>query len=275
MRSLVPHLIGIDTRHSPDFKIDRPRDPSGFVLCMCFRTRGAILTVDGLVELIPGDCIVHDPEFRQIHYSSPGSTEGFRNDWFHVAPTVACPVMTRLGLPWNKLIRTGRGDIFEPYMKLLLREIERADEHSDIQVEAILLSMLLEASRAAKEAALLRETMSFSERRHFERMSSLRSRMLERFREPCDVRSLAKEANLSPERFSALYRRFFGRPPIAELIDARTLAAKRALAYSYSSVKEIAQASGFEDLHYFSRLFKKRTGMAPSDYRAKHMRLSP
>ncbi len=43
--------------------------------------------------------------------------------------------------------------------------------------------------------------------------------------------------------------------------------AKRQLAYTSLSAKEIAFALGYEDYAYFSRLFRKETSVSPSDYR--------
>ena len=40
--------------------------------------------------------------------------------------------------------------------------------------------------------------------------------------------------------------------------------------YLYNRLKEVADEMGFEDQHYFSRLFTKVTGVTPSAYR-KHL----
>ncbi|EAA0412248.1 AraC family transcriptional regulator, partial [Listeria monocytogenes] len=42
---------------------------------------------------------------------------------------------------------------------------------------------------------------------------------------------------------------------------------KDLLRYSRLSIKEISLAIGIENTAYFSRLFKKKVGISPSDYR--------
>ncbi|NJK94096.1 MAG: AraC family transcriptional regulator [Bacteroidales bacterium] len=40
--------------------------------------------------------------------------------------------------------------------------------------------------------------------------------------------------------------------------------------YTDKSVKEIAGLIGYDDQHYFSRLFNKEANISPSDYRKQH-----
>jgi AraC family transcriptional activator of pobA len=47
------------------------------------------------------------------------------------------------------------------------------------------------------------------------------------------------------------------------------LEAQRLLSYSSLSVKEIADALGFEDESYFNRLFSKVVGVSPGAFRKK------
>ena len=45
----------------------------------------------------------------------------------------------------------------------------------------------------------------------------------------------------------------------------------RLLVSSESSILDIAAESGFDNLSYFNRMFKKRFGMTPREYRKKFM----
>ena len=51
------------------------------------------------------------------------------------------------------------------------------------------------------------------------------------------------------------------------LSDYRIDRAKELLASSDMLTYEVAEAVGYPDARYFASLFKKRTGMTPSDYR--------
>jgi len=268
---LLPHLLGIDTRHALNFRVDRQSDPTGRVLLMCFRTPAMILSNEGLVRLKPGDCIIHDPSFRQLHYSVPEASEGFRNDWLHIRYDVVERVMEKLRLPWNKLLHTGQPDIIESHVKLLMAELEIQDEFTSSSIEAILFQLLLVVLRGSRKNKARIKNMTQVQDRHLEKMRGIRTLMLEQFQEPHKLNSLAKEMGLSPERFSALYRTFFKSSPIADIIRARLIAAQKRLVYSRDPIKEIAADCGFEDLHYFSRLFTRKIGLSPSRYREKHI----
>ena len=49
--------------------------------------------------------------------------------------------------------------------------------------------------------------------------------------------------------------------------------AKRYLAESDERLREIAQRVGYKDEFYFSRIFKKKVGMSPSEYARNSRRL--
>lgn len=81
------------------------------------------------------------------------------------------------------------------------------------------------------------------------------------------VNALASQFNLSPRYLSDMLKQETGKTAI-ELIHIYLVnEAKNRLKSDYQSVSEIAYELGFENLPYFSRLFKKETGISPNQFK--------
>lgn len=269
---ILPRALGINTPHNPDFRFERVRGVAKHALLMCFRTPAVVLAQSGLVNAQPGDCFVHSPGTRLLHYSVEGAVTGFRNDWLYVRGDVVSRCMKTARLPWNTALGTGQPSLFEGGVQSLQRELSSWDEFSEAAAEAVVLMMLLAVARRWRKGKP-RDTGWLAGRAHYEKLSEIRAGVLTDFKRPWTVREMAREASLSPERFSVLYRSFFGASPVAELIEARILSAQRLLGYSGLSVKEVAHECGFEDIYYFSRLFRHKSGLSPVEWRQRNQLL--
>jgi two-component system response regulator YesN len=95
--------------------------------------------------------------------------------------------------------------------------------------------------------------------------------MRENYMKEISLDDVSKEVNVSPYYFSKLFKEEVGENFIEYLTKIRIGKAKEMLAKGSESVKEIGLASGYADSNYFSRIFKKQTGMTPSEYR-DHLR---
>jgi iron complex transport system substrate-binding protein len=69
--------------------------------------------------------------------------------------------------------------------------------------------------------------------------------------------------------FSALFKAHFGTSPIDYLVRLRLRAAAYLLRDVNVSVSSAAASVGYDDLYYFSKLFKKKLGVSPRAYRKK------
>jgi AraC-like DNA-binding protein len=84
---------------------------------------------------------------------------------------------------------------------------------------------------------------------------------------PPDPGEWAVRHGYSKTTFRRRWLAAFGVPPARYLRQLRISEARRLVAESMLSIREIAAACGFEDEFYFSRRFRRETGLAPRDYR--------
>lgn len=84
------------------------------------------------------------------------------------------------------------------------------------------------------------------------------------------IADAAKKANLSIAHFRRLFTQIYSVCPQEYMLDLRLNTAKNLLSASDLSVSEIAYESGFSSPYYFSRIFRIKTGMTPTEYKNKY-----
>ena len=80
---------------------------------------------------------------------------------------------------------------------------------------------------------------------------------------------LAELINLSERQFKRRFKQAVQQTPLAYIQALRMEVAKKALETSLKQVDVIARECGYEDVRFFRELFKRNTGLAPSEYRGK------
>ncbi len=85
--------------------------------------------------------------------------------------------------------------------------------------------------------------------------------------ESISLDSVAREVNISPNYFSAMFSQEVGQTFVEYLTGKRIGEAKRMLRQTDKRSSEIAFSVGYKDPHYFSFVFKKVSGCTPSEYR--------
>ncbi len=92
-------------------------------------------------------------------------------------------------------------------------------------------------------------------------------RIQETFKKPLSLDELAKEASLSIAHYSSLFKKTTGATPMQLYMQMRMQLACQLLHNTHLSITEIAEEIGYDDALYFSRVFKKALGVAPSGFR--------
>ena len=90
------------------------------------------------------------------------------------------------------------------------------------------------------------------------------------FAEPPTAAALAERLNVSARHFHRLFRAATGRTFIDYVQQRRIERACEWLAGTRWTVQDIAGRVGYQDTKFFQRLFKKKTGHSPREYRRLH-----
>lgn len=83
------------------------------------------------------------------------------------------------------------------------------------------------------------------------------------------VRDLARRAHMSESSLTRMFHRVTGLPPLEHVIRIRMARARDLLLRSDSRITEVAYECGFNDSNYFSRQFKKISGLSPRAFRTR------
>ncbi len=87
------------------------------------------------------------------------------------------------------------------------------------------------------------------------------------YKEGISLEQAAEALNITPEYLSMLFKREMGMNFSVFLKEFRISHAKRLLKETDMKVYEVAEACGYNNSNYFTKVFKEVTGISPADYR--------
>jgi AraC family L-rhamnose operon transcriptional activator RhaR len=84
---------------------------------------------------------------------------------------------------------------------------------------------------------------------------------------PLPLPEIADHVFLSPRHLTRLFKTYAGVSPATYITRARLDRAQGLLLHTDQPIKEIATAVGYEDVHYFTRLFTRHFQRPPGSFR--------
>lgn len=151
------------------------------------------------------------------------------------------------------------------YIANILKECELQISGYDIMVKNLLSSLIIMLSRyfSSKASNMPIENDLTLAQKIKEYIDSNYSKDL-------SLASLSNILYLSPYYISHIFKNEIGNSPINYLIEKRIVEAKILLTNTDKSLSEIAGYIGYDNLSYFSTMFKKIVGMSPKQYRLEN-----
>jgi AraC-like DNA-binding protein len=215
----------------------------------------ATVYIDGIPKTIrAGEALFYLPEVQQRHIYL--KKDGCINKFVHFSGHL-CHILD--GAP-IRIIPVVSKNEFESNLDRLIRAYCRIDPQRELLCDGYLrtlIALIKDSEQIAKEP---KATLQ-------ERIRIVINIINTHINEPIDLDDCAKKCFVSRERFNHMFKEQTGYPPLQYINKLRIERAKQLLADSGLSVCECAETLGFSDVNYFSRLFRKITGISPSKYK--------
>ena len=147
---------------------------------------------------------------------------------------------------------------------------EDLEEYAELTGRMIRLGSLEETRQLiAGRCLLIIDRLEAARRQESRTVRLLKEYIQQHYTEPLTIDMLAKQVYLSPAYICLLFKQETGSTINRYLTDLRLNAAQRMLADPDRRLLDICIEVGYSDPKYFSRLFKRREGLTPSEYRAR------
>jgi AraC family transcriptional regulator, transcriptional activator of pobA len=148
-------------------------------------------------------------------------------------------------------------------------------ESSEVNPDYTVMRHLLSAVMAKLETGSKREYLDTNASRspRLETFNSFLRILENNFRRPEGADFYAEKLNMTARNLSLITRAAFGKSA-TEIIETRKLIeARRLLLSTDKSVSEIGFELGYNEKSYFTRVFRKKTGITPTEFREKSFAL--
>jgi two-component system response regulator YesN len=205
-----------------------------------------------LVDIRRATRLYHEKELRQCF-----------EEFFSFPPKVLCRVEARIFL--NEV-----RDYIIDISKIIIQDHTKYDselENLDFDLHMAPSLELYKEVYIERLASLIRFCADLNGKRQRKEITQAIAFIQGNYGKPILIADVARKVKFSSVYFCALFKKETGTNFGDYLTDYRIIIAKRLLRKSDMHISEIADAVGFCDARYFSRIFKKRAGMRPSEYK--------
>jgi AraC family transcriptional regulator, arabinose operon regulatory protein len=253
-------------RSAPDYRIERDHLP-GHDLLLCLSGSGFVLSNNRRFKVESSELAWISGYHPHAHWANPA--DPWELLWIRIdgrAIEETCNILSILRFPvFSKIPVDSLRREFRRILRLMIRRPLVLDATLNAAVSEI-LAMLFENRQAEplesfgglpEIAADVREALT--------KMALYPDR-------PWRVAELAQSCGLSEPHFYRKFKQATGSTPIDWLRRERINHARRRLLESNDPIKQVAEQVGYNDAFFFSRDFKRYTGVAPKNYRSQHMR---
>lgn len=240
----------------PYWKMDRLTPRTHYSLALACEGAATYETEGGLFHVKGGDVLFFRKGENRSAESSNEDPWAFITVVFDLIPLGKNPLEDIDVIPTVTAVRD-----LPTYTRIfqeLLEQWSLRDEGALLRCRSLICELLCLLIREAKRADVASPRS--------EAIDRVKNLLAENYTKAFRIEELATLAGLSPSHFRALFKQQTGETVLQFQNRLRIAKACDLLRSGTCNVTEAAYATGFADVYYFSRLFKKITGRSPSRY---------
>jgi AraC-like DNA-binding protein len=241
------------------FSWDRGRVLNEFQINYITRGSGIYETASGRYPIKPGSLLLTRP--GMWHRYRPHVRTGWTENYIGFDGEIPRRILER-GKPWtDRPVQYigNREEFIDSYLKIY--EIILEEKPGFQQVASGMIMKLL------GYMVSIEKQRNFTGKRMEKVIREVCFRIRENIEQEVDFKSYSVENNIGYSYFRKMFKQYTGIAPVQYHLDLKIRRAREMLVSTDRSIKEIAFELGFQSIHYFSRIFKKKTGLAPSELR--------
>lgn len=188
--------------------------------------------------------------------------------WVHFSGSSVDSILQSYGIDAFTVYTVSDTAVFKHYAGKIIKELQSKKSGYTNICNAYMLQILTQLKRKVDEN-IKREAYSKGPD-----INITVDEMKTNFATNTNIEYYAKMCNMSVSRYSHIFTKMMGTSPHKFLTELRISHAKFLLTNTNVKILDIAKNIGYEDPFYFSKAFKKTTGLSPSDFRAKNAKLN-
>lgn len=261
-------LCGIHATHSKSFKIEKPHG-FGDYLFLRMRTPTRFYLDGEAWDAEVDDVILYrrgDPQYYETVRDLPHADDYM---FFDMSSEADQCFLNQLPLQYNRLFRFPSISSFMAVHEMICNEFISRSDWQKHSIDSLLRYFLIKLSES------MSTDYTSCDHVMLEQFQALRQRIYKLPAGKWTVAGMADSVCLSPSYFQSLYKRFFHISCMEDVYSSRMNYAKELLTTTQLPIGEIAFKCGYESNIYFSRHFKRKVGMTPTEYQNFRMEYHP
>lgn len=243
----------------PEFPTYRPKGRIDYQLLYIASGKGHFF-INGKEEIVTaGHMVLYRPkEIQNYIYYGEDQTEVY---WVHFTGSDVKNILKQYCFPSSgHILYTGNLPDYHRIFRRIIQELRLCKPDYEEYLSMLLRELFILVGRQltdSKKVSLQTQQEVALATRYFN----------EHFSQNISIAEYASSLHMSTCWFIRSFRQYNGITPMQYILDIRIANAQSLLLTTTYNVTEIAEIVGYDNPLYFSRLFKKQTGMSPSEYR--------